>query len=153
MRDDIRDKSGGAENNPGANPWGERVQVGAPVYDASGVSIGQVDDGGFGAGGLSVRRGGLVPRTITVPTSAIQRSDANGVVLAITKDQLDTMDGQPETARQQDERIPSPQQPRATDAGEMPPDLDAAMPPGVEANPDPETSTTGTTGARSPAEE
>ena len=141
MRDDIQNS--GPENNPGANPVGERVLEGTPVYDASGVSIGQVSNRGFEAGGLSVRRNALIPRTITVPTSAVQRSDANGVILSITKQQLDAMDSQPATAQPPAERIPSPQQPRATDAGEMPPDLDAAMPPGVEANPDPHTSATG----------
>lgn len=135
MRDDILNS--GAENNPGANPIGERVQPGTPVYDAAGASIGQVGDRGFERGGLSVRRGGLVPRDVTIPASAVERTDANGVVLSVTKDQLDAMgDDMQASAQAQDERIPSPQQPRATDAGAMPPDLDAAMPPGVEANPD-----------------
>lgn len=141
MRDDMR--TSGAENNPGANPFGERVMEGTPVYDASGVAVGRVSDRGFESGGLSVRRNGLLPRTITVPTSAIQRSDANGVILSLTKQQLDAADRQPATPQSRAERAPSPQQPRATDAGEMPPDLDAAMPPGVEANPDPTTPAAG----------
>ncbi len=135
MRDDIANS--GTENNPGANPWGERVLEGTPVYDASGVSIGQVSDRGFERGGLVVRGGGIIPRDITIPASAVRRSDANGVILAVTKDQLDAMDRQSAAAHAPSEPTPSPQQPRATDAGMMPPDLDVAMPPGVEANPDP----------------
>jgi hypothetical protein len=149
MRDNMQNS--GVENNPGENPVGERILEGTPVYDASGVSVGQVSNRGFEAGGLSVRRNGLIPRTVTIPTSAVRRSDANGVILSITKQQLDAMDRQPATEQPPAERVPSPQQPRATDAGEMPPDLDVAMPPGVEANPDPTTSAAGESNGTPPA--
>lgn len=128
--------SDGTENNPGANPWGERVLEGTPVYDANGVSIGQVSERGFEGGGLIVRRGVIIPRNMTIPTSAIRHTEANGVTLSVTQDQLDTLDEQLAQNPPEAERIPSPQQPRATDAGELPPDLDVAMPPGVESNPD-----------------
>lgn len=145
-------QASGAENNPGANPWGERIQPGTPVFDAHGVSVGRVGDAGIEDGGLSVRTGGLISRDITIPLSAVRQSDAHAVILSVTKDQLAHPDasrtaeggarGAAEDTRESG--VPSPQQPRATDAGEMPPDLDAAMPPGVEANPDPNAPPIGT---------
>lgn len=135
MRDDTVHTSG-TENNPGANPWGERVLAGTPVYDANGAFIGHVSDRGFERGGLIVRKDGIFPRDVTIPTSAIRQSDANSVTLAVTQDQLDALVHQSAPNQPSNEPVPSPQQARATDAGEMPPDLDTAIPPGVGSNPD-----------------
>lgn len=139
MGDDTANTAG-TENNPGANPLAEQVLVGTPVYDADGVFIGHVSDRGFEHGGLIVRKDGIFPRDVTIPTSAVRQSDANGVTLAVTQDQLDSLLHQPAPTPSSNElshgSVPSPQQARAMDAGEMPPDLDTAMPPGVEANPD-----------------
>ncbi len=63
---------------------------GMTVYDAAGEKVGTLGAPDAGAGYLVVRKGWLFPKDVYVPVSAIQRSDAAGITLSITKDELQT---------------------------------------------------------------
>ena len=70
-------------------PRGKRpIAPGETVYDASGDKIGTVQQYDPQADCLVVEKGFLFTRDIYIPGSAIQRSDANGVRITLTKDEL-----------------------------------------------------------------
>lgn len=78
-------------NNPGTNPRAEQILPGTPIFDAMGEKIGAVDDLGFQDGVLRVRQIGVLSRDMAIPLDAIARTDAGGVHLTATKDQLRRM--------------------------------------------------------------
>ena len=64
------------------------IAPGKTVYDASGDKIGMVRQYDPQADCLVVEKGFLFTKDIYIPGSAIQSSDANGVRITLTKDEL-----------------------------------------------------------------
>lgn len=128
---DIRDNAAmdalGA-NDPGANPRAEQILPGTPVFDAAGEKIGDVNDAGFSNGTLSMHQYGIFSRDLAIPMSAIARTDAGGVYLSVTKDQL----RRDNTSRPPHQAPPwaASERPNdmATDAGSAHADLDVPPP-------------------------
>jgi len=75
-------------NNPATNPHAEQIVPGTPIFDAAGEKIGDVDDLGFQDGVLKARQSGVFSRDMAIPLDVIARTDAGGVHLTVTKDQL-----------------------------------------------------------------
>lgn len=87
IRDDIA-ADGPGINNPGVDPRAEQILPGTPVYDVAGEKIGAVDGAGFADGLLMMRPSSLFARRAAIPLDAIIRTDASGVHLSQTWDQL-----------------------------------------------------------------
>jgi hypothetical protein len=64
------------------------IPAGATVYDVSGEKLGKVS-GGIALGDyFRLEKGLLFPHEYYVPKSAIARTDADGVYLGVTKDEI-----------------------------------------------------------------
>jgi len=61
---------------------------GLPIYDSSGEQLGVVSEYGVQEQYLMMREGHLVHRTVSVPISAIERADTNGVYLNRTRQEI-----------------------------------------------------------------
>ena len=80
--------AGTGMNNPGVDPRAEQILPDTPIFDAAGEDIGVVSDAGFTDGMLSAHQRGIFAHDVTIPLDVIARTDASGVYLTVTKDQL-----------------------------------------------------------------
>ena len=64
------------------------IAPGADVYDINGDKVGTVQQYNQAANCLVVEKGKIFTKDVYIPTSAIQSSDANGVRISLTKDEL-----------------------------------------------------------------
>src|SRR5260221_14264082 len=71
-------------------PVGHQFVQGTPVYDINGVKVGTVSEHGVQRGYLVIHHG-LLRDDIYIPLDMIQGSDANGVALNMTKQEVDTL--------------------------------------------------------------
>src|SRR5258706_1815524 len=71
-------------------PVGHQFVQGAPVYDINGAKVGTVSEHGVQRGYLVIHHG-LLRDDIYIPLDMIQGSDANGVALNMTKQEVDTL--------------------------------------------------------------
>ncbi|HZC79341.1 MAG TPA: hypothetical protein VE258_16420, partial [Ktedonobacterales bacterium] len=71
-------------------PVGHRFVEGTPVYDINGAKVGTVSEHGVQRGYLVIHHG-LLRDDIYIPLDTIQGSDANGVTLNMTKQEVDTL--------------------------------------------------------------
>ncbi|HEU5348892.1 MAG TPA: hypothetical protein VFU63_09815 [Ktedonobacterales bacterium] len=85
---------------------GEKLSIspGAAVYDLNGDKIGTVQQYNPQADCLVVEKGFIFTKDVYIPASTIERSDANGVWVTLTKDELKS------------ERYEQPPTPGVTDA-------------------------------------
>jgi len=67
---------------------GQQFVEGMSVFDSAGEKVGTLFENDAQAGYIVVQKGWLFPKDLYVPTSAIQRSDADGVYLNLHKDDL-----------------------------------------------------------------
>jgi len=83
------------------------VMDGMTVYDSTGAKIGSVDEYNAQGNYIAVRKGLIFTRDIYIPSSAITRTDQDGVYLNMTKDDLngDTYKSPPRMARNGGQRI------------------------------------------------
>jgi uncharacterized protein (TIGR02271 family) len=75
-------------NRYDATNAGQQFAQGTPVYDVNGDKIGTVADVDQQNNGLVIQKGLFFPKDIPVPMSAIARSDAEGIYLNTTKDDV-----------------------------------------------------------------
>ncbi len=66
----------------------QQISDGTTVYDASGEKIGTVRASDAQGGYLDVEKGWLFPKDVYIPLSAIAQSNADGVYLTLSKDDL-----------------------------------------------------------------
>ena len=71
-------------------PVGHQFVEGAPVYDINGAKVGTVSEHGVQRGHLVIHHG-LLRDDIYIPLDMIQGSDANGVALNMTKQEVDML--------------------------------------------------------------
>ncbi|SRR5258708_1914341 len=71
-------------------PVGHQFVQGTPVYDINGAKVGTVSEHGVQRGYLVIHHG-LLRDDIYIPPDMIQGSDANGVALNMTKQEVDTL--------------------------------------------------------------
>jgi hypothetical protein len=71
-------------------PVGHQFVQGTPVYDINGAKVGTVSEHGVQRGYLVIHHG-LLRDDIYIPLDMIQGSDANGVALNMTKQEVDTL--------------------------------------------------------------
>jgi len=64
----------------------EQFPKGTPVYDASGEKVGTVAEADPLHNGLIIQKGLFFKKDISVPISAIARSDSEGIYLSVSKD-------------------------------------------------------------------
>lgn len=131
IRDD-RAADGPAINNPGVDPRAEQILPGTPVYDVAGEKIGAVDDAGFADGLLMMRPSSFFARRAAIPLDAIIRTDASGVHLSLTWNQLQRRSASDQSAATEDAGRRTSPTDMATDAGGAHADLD------VPPTPDPD---------------
>lgn len=67
----------------------EEFRAGAPVYDLDGAKIGKVSAQGVQDGALVIQEGKIIRKALTVPLGAIHSSDADGVQINLTKDEVE----------------------------------------------------------------
>jgi len=67
---------------------GQQFIEGTPVYDVNGEKVGTVIKHGLVENTLILHKGIFFHRDIQVPLSTVQRSDANGIYLSVSKDEL-----------------------------------------------------------------
>lgn len=70
------------------NVLGQQIVPGANVYGADGDKIGTVSEYSTDSNYLVVQKGWLFPHDIYVPMSAVDRTDQDGIYLALTKDEV-----------------------------------------------------------------
>ena len=70
------------------NNMGQQFSDGTPVYDVNGEQVGTVSKHSLAENTLSVSKGIFFHRDIQVPLSTVQRSDARGIYLSVSKDEL-----------------------------------------------------------------
>lgn len=70
------------------NSIGQPFSEGTPVYDVNGEQVGTVSKHNLGENTLTLHKGLFFQRDIQVPLSAVQRSDAKGIYLSVSKDEL-----------------------------------------------------------------
>jgi hypothetical protein len=70
------------------NSIGQQFSEGSAVYDVNGEQVGTVSKHNLGGNTLLVSKGTFFHRDIQVPLSTIQRSDAKGIYLSVSKDEL-----------------------------------------------------------------
>jgi hypothetical protein len=71
-------------------PVGHQFVQGTPVYDINGAKVGTVSEHGVQRGYLVIHHG-LLRDDIYIPLDMIQGSDANGVALNMTKQEVDML--------------------------------------------------------------
>ncbi len=76
------------DNEDSINPANHRIIKGATVYDIAGDKVGTLDAYDPDAGYLDVRKGWLFHKDVFVPVGAIDTTDADGIYLRLTKDEL-----------------------------------------------------------------
>jgi uncharacterized protein (TIGR02271 family) len=83
-----------SQGTPGLTPdtLGPQFVAGMPVFDAGGEKVGTVSAYNVQGGYLVVQQGWLFPKDVDVPRSMIQRNNADGVSLSLSKDDLATQD-------------------------------------------------------------
>ncbi len=89
------------------NSMGQQFTEGTPVYDVNGEQVGAVSKHGLAENTLILHKGIFFHRDIQVPLSTVQRSDANGIYLSVSKDEL------------QHERYAAPKASAESGAGEL----------------------------------
>ena len=70
------------------NSIGQQFNEGTPVYDVNGERVGTVSKHNLEGNTLLVSKGIFFHRDLQVPLSAVQRSDARGIYLSVSKDEL-----------------------------------------------------------------
>lgn len=70
------------------NSINQQFSEGTPVYDVNGEQVGTVSKYSPLENMLVLQKGTLFQRDIQVPLSAVQRSDARGIYLGVTRDEL-----------------------------------------------------------------
>lgn len=71
-------------------PVGHQFVEGTPVYDINGAKVGTVSEHGVQRGYLVIHHG-LLRDDIYIALDVIQGSDANGVILNMAKQEVDTL--------------------------------------------------------------
>lgn len=66
----------------------QQVAQGTPVYDVNGDKVGTVADLDQANNAMVIQKGLFFPKDIQVPLSTVARSDADGVYLSVTKDDV-----------------------------------------------------------------
>jgi hypothetical protein len=73
-----------------AGPTGQQFVQGTRVYDINGAKVGTVSEHGVQQGSLVIHHG-LLRDDIYIPLDMIQGSDADGVTLNMTKQEVETL--------------------------------------------------------------
>lgn len=70
------------------NAMGRQFAEGTPVYDVNGAKVGTISDQGVQGDNLVLQKGLIFPHDYYVPLRAVSHSDADGIYLNATKDDV-----------------------------------------------------------------
>jgi len=80
------------EQGTAGRVWSDQFVEGTPVFDVDGQKVGTIGEHSVQGQYVIVRKGWLFPQDLYIPVTAIDRADAEGVYLRMTKDDISQQD-------------------------------------------------------------